>query len=56
MLIVILAAGWYHLFREVPVAYASEDEYYKYGSVGTEAQAGIPYWVWRRRPRFFRST
>ena len=42
--------AWYGLFRVVPGAYDQPDvpiaEYFKYGSIGTEPAAGIPYWIW----------
>ena len=29
------------------------DEHFKYGSVGTEARVGLPYWIWRVLPTLF---
>jgi hypothetical protein len=29
------------------------DEHFKYGSVGTEERAGLPYWIWRVLPQIF---
>lgn len=54
----ILAAGglwaWSRLLREVPQEIApGTEEYFKYGSIGTEAEAGIPYWIWLVLPRIF---
>jgi mono/diheme cytochrome c family protein len=49
----MVVAGWYHLFRQVPRHYASIEEHFKYGSVGVEAANGIPYWVWLVLPRVF---
>ena len=41
-------------FREEPAAYfESDEEHFLYGSVGTEAQEGIPYWIWLVLPRIF---
>lgn len=45
--------GWYNLFREVPTYYASAEEHFKYGSIGTEQAEGIPYWIWLVLPRLF---
>ncbi|MCP2731121.1 c-type cytochrome [Limnofasciculus baicalensis] len=45
--------AWYNLFREVPVYYESPEEHFKYGSIGTEASEGIPYWIWLVLPRLF---
>ena len=45
---------WYQLLRESPAAqFASDDEHFKYGSVGVEAASGVPYWVWMVLPRIF---
>ena len=41
-------------FHEEPAPYfANEEEHFLYGSVGTEAQEGIPYWIWLVLPRIF---
>ena len=44
---------WYKLFRRVPTVYADPVEHFKYGSIGVEAPAGIPYWIWVVLPRIF---
>src|SRR5687768_4237068 len=38
-----------------PVAQPSADvvDHFKYGSVGTEARVGLPYWIWRVLPTVF---
>jgi len=45
--------AWYKLFRVVPPYYESPDEHFKYGSIGVEVAAGIPYWIWLVLPRMF---
>jgi cytochrome c5 len=46
--------GWYKFFREVPQPpFATDDERFKYGSIGAEASAGIPYWIFYVLPRVF---
>jgi hypothetical protein len=43
-----------HFFREEPAPYfASDEEHFLYGSIGTEAEQGIPYWIWLVLPRVF---
>src|SRR5215210_1962789 len=38
--------AWYKLFRAVPQEpFANGDERFKYGSIGAEDNAGIPYWI-----------
>src|SRR5260370_436550 len=44
---------WYEFLREVPQQFATDDEAFKYGSIGTEDSAGIPYWIWVVLPRVF---
>jgi mono/diheme cytochrome c family protein len=48
---VLAIVGWYKLYREVPVEYASEEDNFKYGSTGTEDEAGIPFYIWKVLPR-----
>jgi Cytochrome c len=49
----LAATGWYKLLRQVPVQYASDEDQFKYGSVGTEEPQGIPYYVWKVLPSMF---
>lgn len=42
---------WSKLFRRVPQSFGTIEEYYKYGSIGTEDETGIPYHIWRALPR-----
>jgi len=55
LLIAAVVAGmaWYYLFRAVPVYYRSNEEHFKYGSVGVEAASGMPYWIWVVLPDIF---
>ncbi len=48
--------GWYKLFRELPQpAWVTEtpEMRFKYGSIGAEHDAGIPYWLVIVLPRMF---
>src|SRR5262245_1924071 len=38
---------------EPPQQFASDEEHFLFGSIGTEATDGIPYWVWLVLPRVF---
>jgi hypothetical protein len=51
--VVVGITAWYKLFREVDQHFDSMDEYFKYGSIGTEQAQGIPYWIWLVLPRLF---
>jgi mono/diheme cytochrome c family protein len=59
-LIVLIAAGalfgWYKFFREEPQpdwVTATPEMRFKYGSLGAEHDAGIPYWIFIVLPRIF---
>src|SRR5262245_28664606 len=46
--------AWDKFFREEPEQqFANEAERFKYGSIGAEADRGIPYWIWIVLPRIF---
>src|SRR4026208_1884610 len=32
---------------------ASDEEHFLFGSAGTEAEQGVPYWIWLVLPRIF---
>jgi hypothetical protein len=49
----VTVVGWYKLFREVDVSYERVEDDFKYGSLGSEAMQGLPYWVWYELPRVF---
>jgi len=52
----LLFVGWYKFFREEPQpAWITADPHmrFKYGSIGAEYDAGIPYWIWYVLPRMF---
>jgi mono/diheme cytochrome c family protein len=44
---------WYKLFRRVHTVYASDQDYWKHGSIGVEDPEGIPYWIWLELPKIF---
>jgi len=39
--------------RDVPETYENVDDHFKYGSIGAEARAGVPYWIWLVLPDVF---
>jgi RoxA-like, cytochrome c-like len=48
--------GWYKFFREEPQPdwiTATPEMRFKYGSIGAEHDAGIPYWIFYVMPRVF---
>jgi hypothetical protein len=50
---IVAYVGWYNLFRVVPTYYESAEDHFKYGSIGTEQEQGVPYWIWMVLPRIF---
>jgi len=58
VLVLLVALGglfvYNRFFREEPAPFfASDEEHFLYGSVGTEADQGVPYWIWVVLPRIF---
>lgn len=54
--VVFGAIGWYKFLREEPRpawVTADADTRFKYGSIGAEWDAGIPYWIFFVLPRMF---
>jgi hypothetical protein len=46
--------GYRQFFHEDPPPYfASDEEHFLYGSIGTESTSGVPYWLWIVLPRVF---
>lgn len=53
---ILAAVGWYRFFREEPQpewVTATPEMRFKYGSIGAEHDAGIPYWIFYVIPRVF---
>jgi mono/diheme cytochrome c family protein len=41
-------------FKEEPAPFfASDEDHFLFGSIGTEAEQGVPYWIWLVLPRVF---
>jgi hypothetical protein len=54
--VVLVVAGFTYnrFFREQPAPeFDSDEDSFLFGSVGTEASDGVPYWVWLVLPRIF---
>ena len=54
--VILVAVGFTYnrLFREQPAPqFESEEDSFLFGSIGTEASDGVPYWVWLVLPRIF---
>ncbi len=53
MLVVVAAYLIVRFVPEYPVDYEPVDEHFKYGSIGSEPENGLPYWIWRVLPEMF---
>ena len=56
ILILLAAVGSYFFWKYVPdapVDYADINDHFKYGSIGSEAANGPPYWIWKVLPEMF---
>jgi mono/diheme cytochrome c family protein len=54
LLAVIGGVTYIQFFRSLaPAFYASDEEHFLYGSIGTESTSGVPYWIWLVLPRIF---
>ncbi|MPZ76309.1 MAG: cytochrome c [Deltaproteobacteria bacterium] len=56
ILVVALLGGAWLIGRfgsDTPVGYTDDLEHFKYGSLGSEHEFGVPYWIWRALPELF---
>lgn len=56
LLFLVVAAGAFFYWRfnpDSPVTYNTIEEHFKYGSIGSEAATGLPYWIFRVLPVMF---
>lgn len=51
--VVVAVVVWFKFFRHVPREFATPEDFFKYGSIGTEDERGVPYWIWVVLPRVF---
>jgi Cytochrome C oxidase, cbb3-type, subunit III len=55
LVLVLIGAGivfaWFQ--RDVPETHADIVDHFKYGSIGAEERAGVPYWIWKVLPSVF---
>ena len=50
---VLLPASLFTFGRNQPQTFADVRDHFKYGWIGAEARAGLPYWIWLVLPRVF---
>lgn len=45
--------AWWRFSGETTAYHADIEEHFKYGSIGSEPDSGLPYWIWRALPALF---
>ena len=56
LLVFAVLGGMFLLGRfgaDIPVDYKDDGDHFKYGSLGSEHEFGVPYWIWRALPELF---
>ena len=53
LLALVASYFFWKYMADTPVDYADIDEHFKYGSIGSEAANGIPFWIWKVLPDMF---
>ncbi len=52
---VLVLTNIWRLYTNEPVRYANIGDHFKYGSIGSEPESGLPYWMWRALPIMFKN-
>ena len=47
--------AWWRFSGESTAYHPDIEEHFKYGSIGSEPESGLPYWIWRALPELFHS-
>src|SRR5262245_61878657 len=53
VVLLLIAFIYKRYIAETPVDYANIDDTFKYGSIGADSDAGVPYWIWQVLPEMF---
>ena len=53
LLIVAGLSIYWGIFAQVPHDYVDIRDHFKYGSIGSDVDSGIPYWIWWVLPDVF---
>jgi hypothetical protein len=49
----VAALVYWSVFAEVPVDYGNLEDHFLYGSIGSDSEGGLPYWIWYVLPEMF---
>lgn len=52
-LFLLFVAVYWGVFAEIPEDHADIRDHFKYGSIGSDAGEGVPYWIWWVLPDLF---
>ena len=53
-IVVLIVFAWFVLLRPVAQPHTNDPlQVFDHGSIGNEAQQGLPYWIWRVLPTVF---
>ena len=47
------ALAWWRFSGNTTAYYPDIEEHFKYGSIGSEPESGLPYWIWQALPALF---
>jgi mono/diheme cytochrome c family protein len=53
VLFLLFLAVYWGVLAEVPEDHTGIEDHFKYGSIGSEPAAGVPYWIWQVLPEMF---
>src|SRR5262245_7641146 len=53
VLFLLFLTVYWGVFAEVPEDHTRIEDHFKYGSIGSEPAAGVPYWIWQVLPEMF---
>lgn len=52
--VIVISVAYVKFYRASPAQqFASDEDHFLFGSLGAEAEEGIPYWIWLVLPRVF---
>ncbi len=51
--VILVITNLWRLYTNEPVRYSGIVDHFKYGSIGSESESGLPYWMWRALPIMF---
>src|SRR5262245_6350238 len=53
LVLILVVTNLWRLYTNEPVRYANIGDHFKYGSIGSEPENALPYWMWKALPLMF---